>query len=125
MSSDHYQAESTGIVIGRRQGRQAGYTEGWNAAVEACQGQIDDLQAALTAMFVIAYPALGTIQQSGDHNLQDFFVKHYEATIRQNAATLKYIPHRDPAVLNFGQAIQTTIDRWTAAAHNADSSPSP
>jgi len=125
MYSDHYQAETTGVVIGRRQGHQAGYTEGWNAAVAACEGQINDLRAALNAMFVIAYPALATIHHAADSDIQNFFVKHYEDSIRTNAATLNHLPHQDPGVLKFDQAIQTVIDRWVAAAHAADNSPSP
>lgn len=132
MYSNHYQAETTGVVIGRRQGHQAGYTEGWNAAIDQANARINeqeatinDLRSTLNAMFVLAYPALATIHHSNDRDIQDFFVKHYEASIRQNGDTLQHIPHQDPRVLAFDQAIQAVINRWVAAAHDADSSPSP
>lgn len=124
MYADHHQAETTGVIIGRRQGREAGYTEGWNAAVAGCQEQIDDLHAALTAMFVIAYPALAAIQQSGDRDIQNTFVKHYAATIQENAAHLRHLPHDHPQVLKFGEAIRTVINQWVNAAQ-ANDLPSP
>lgn len=125
MYSNHRQAETTGVVIGRRQGHQAGYTEGWNAAVAACEKEINDLQAALNAMFVLAYPALTALHHANDRNAQDFFVQHYTASIQKNAATLRNLPHKDPRVLAFDPAIHTVVSRWIAAANSADNSPSP
>lgn len=125
MYTDHYQAETTGVMIGRRQGREAGYAEGWNAAIEGCQERIDELNAALTAMFVIAYPALAAIQQSGNSNIQHTFVKHYAATIQENAAKLQHLPHEDPEVLKFGEALRSVINQWVGAAHATGHSSSP
>lgn len=123
MYSDHRQAETTGVVIGRRQGREAGYAEGWNAAIAACEGRINDLEATLNAMFVIAYPALVAIHLSGNRKIQSEFVRHYQDAILNNA--LQHMPHRDPQILNYDQNICRVIDRWMAAAHTPDNSPSP
>ncbi|MFA1684539.1 hypothetical protein [Achromobacter dolens] len=125
MYTDHYQAEATGVMIGRRQGREAGYAEGWNAALAGCQERIDELNAALTAMFVIAYPALAAIQQSGDSDIQHAFVKHYAAAIQENATKLQHLPHEDPEVLRFGEALRSVINQWLSTVHGPNHSCSP
>lgn len=130
MYSNHHQAETTGVIIGRRQGhqqgRQQGYTEGWNEAQAASQARIDELQAALNAMFVLAYPALTTIHHSNDTNIQNFFVKQYESTVQHNIKTLRHLPHEDPHVMQYSTAMPAVVKKWIAAAHeNNYDSPSP